>query len=158
MEYRKLFIVRCPRSGTSWVSKFFWHHPDVVSGAESHAYMIIFDHFTYFKRLNFRERMRLTIFLKFYNPIPCLIGFKSKDIFKSILSTYKIYRMRKYIGLHRYIVFEKFKKLINNVKAMDEISDYEKAEIIIEAVFDEFFFSSGGKENDLFVEKTPLHI
>src|SRR5690242_1009216 len=41
--YPKLFVVGCPRSGTSWVQAIVSAQPRVISSSESHAYETIFD-------------------------------------------------------------------------------------------------------------------
>lgn len=39
MMYRKFFVVGCPRSGTSWLTKMIGSHPNILKvPSESHAY------------------------------------------------------------------------------------------------------------------------
>ncbi len=59
-SYKKVFVVGCPRSGTSWTSEMISQHSDIVKlYGEGHLYKLFYDPFTYLKQLKWRQRLNL---------------------------------------------------------------------------------------------------
>ncbi|MGD1804424.1 sulfotransferase domain-containing protein [Dapis sp. BLCC M126] len=61
MVYRKLFLVGCPRSGTSWLTKMISRHLNIVRvPSESHAYSVIYHYFTYLKKQTLKKKIEIS--------------------------------------------------------------------------------------------------
>lgn len=100
MTYRKLFIVGCPRSGTSWLNRMIGSHPDVLPVPnETHTYSIIMNNFTYLKNQKLKKRFRSLGSIKWiwrcYGLKPLLFGIESEDLWQGILRQYKIFQKGK---------------------------------------------------------------
>jgi len=153
MDYQKLFITGCPRSGTGWVLSIFQNHPSVISLSESHAYPIVFEPFLKYGWKKIFKNYILPLFL-------------NKGIrWKRVLNNYDKYHNKEYnlkeyysVGLRNCIDRNKFCKIIEETKTKKKLSDIEKAEFIINYAFDSFFIKSKGTMDNLFVEKTPSHL
>ena len=92
MTYPKLFIVGCPRSGTSWVTSLVSHHPDVVAvPIETHAYPLVYEPFVQLPEQTLMTRLKSWKgILRRYGVMPLLFGFQSSDIWRGILRDYQI--------------------------------------------------------------------
>jgi hypothetical protein len=131
--YRKLFVVGCPRSGTTWITSILANHPQVINTAESHAYPTVLGPFT-------ERRLR------------------GDPGWRVVLTRYDLMADRDWnVGLHRYTDRKTLRDLIVTARARPEWSDEHAAQHVIEWVFDHFFATHGGTPERLFVEKTPAH-
>ena len=159
--YRKVFIVGCPRSGTTWLAQMLRLHSQVIaSQRESHVYPLIYDPFTYMSMWNFRQRIKAGKWiLRNYGMPALLIGLTPEILWRGILSTYKIYQRNDEVGPHLLVSYPDLKHLMNQVEDQYHQSDYyTKANHLIEQIFDLFFQKAGGTSHHLFLEKTPMHI
>jgi hypothetical protein len=130
--YRKLFVVGCPRSGTTWVQKIFQAHPHVVGTDESYAF---------FRITQSVERGR-------YDP---------RGWGRLLYQFDRDQRRGKHVGLHRYVDRPHLRRL-----AIDAIrsgsSDQAVADRLIDGIFDDFYRRVSNDQTELFVEKTPSHL
>ncbi|MBX2865875.1 MAG: sulfotransferase [Leptolyngbyaceae cyanobacterium MAG.088] len=157
--YKKIFVVGCPRSGTSWLQKMMTRHEQVIPVKnESHIYRLIYEPFTYITKLSAQRRWQsCPNFVRNFGPTALLFGATSSDVWNSILKNYRIYQKNNDIGLHHLINYQHLKILINQVK-QDSGSDLEKAQQLIGFILDHFFEKVGGQPNQFLLEKTPFHI
>lgn len=158
-KYKKLFVVGCPRSGTSWLTQMIAQHQDVVPAfKESHAYSLIYHPFTYLPKLKLKQRAKSWRWLiRNYGVIPFLMGIKSDHIWQGILRSYKIYQQGNRIGLHFLLDYPQLQQIVAEVRSLPG-NDLSKAQEAIEKVFDAFFYRAGGGSEQVFLEKTPMHI
>ncbi len=169
-QYPKLFVVGCPRSGTSWVTKLIASHPHITAvPIETHAYPLIYEPFI--RLPNQTRSQRLHSWkgtLRRYGPLPLFFGFKSSDIWRGILRNYQILNKENSHGLRLLASYATFKSLIQTQHGQSDTgpeieretetkTDLEKAEQVIEDLFD-LFFQQNGSVGHTFLEKTPMHL
>jgi hypothetical protein len=135
--YPKLFVVGCPRSGTSWIRDILQLHPRVVSGWESHAYPSVYEA------------------LRDADP-------RRADAGQGLLARVRREHDAGAVGLSRYIGADPLARLLDAALARwrsEPTWTYANAAAwLVRAVFDRYFTLIGGRPQDLFVEKTPLHV
>ncbi|GAF93326.1 unnamed protein product, partial [marine sediment metagenome] len=135
--YRKLFVVGCPRSGTSWIRDILQLHPRVVSGWESHAYPSVYEA------------------LRDADP-------HHSDTGRVLLERVRREHDANAVGLARYIGIDPLAQLLD--AALDRWRSEptrtwsDAASWLVRAIFDRYFTLVGGRPRDLFVEKTPHHV
>lgn len=133
-RYPKVFVVGCPRSGTSWVQGILSRHPLVVTSQESHAYANI------------------------YAPVAAR-GRQSIAAWTKVLQRHDIgEREKRWVGLHWWLNRGELLDLIEWAFAADGLSAEEAAETVIAAMFDSYFLGRGGDESHTLLEKTPAHL
>jgi hypothetical protein len=132
--YPKLFVVGCPRSGTSWVQGIFAAHPLVVTSQESHAYENIYDPVT--------TRRRESV-----------VGW-TKVLHRHDIAE----REARWVGLHWWVNRATLLQFIEWAFAADGVSATDAAETVIEALFDSYFVSHSGDATKTLLEKTPGHL
>jgi hypothetical protein len=131
--YPKLFVVGCPRSGTTWVASMLQRHPRAIGTVESHAYDTVLGPFL------FR-------------------GLRGDAGWRVVLTRYELMKSKPWgVGLHRYVSRPTFYRLVAAARAERLPSDVERAEWLIAWIYDRFFADRGGTGADLLVEKTPRH-
>ncbi|MEM9264219.1 MAG: sulfotransferase [Cyanobacteria bacterium P01_F01_bin.13] len=159
ITYKKIFVVGCPRSGTSWLQKMMVRHENVIPVKnESHIYRITYEPFTYITKLSAQRRwQRWQHFVRHFGPTALLFGATSSDVWKSILKSYRIYQRNNDIGLHHLIDYQHLKTLMNQVR-QGSGSDLDKAQKLIGLMLDHFFQKVGGQPHQSLLEKTPFHI
>ncbi|MEM7793105.1 MAG: sulfotransferase [Cyanobacteria bacterium P01_C01_bin.118] len=159
ITYKKIFIVGCPRSGTSWLQRMLSTHDKIIPVKnESHLYRLIYEPFTYITKLSAKRRwQRWHHFARHFGTTALLFGATSSDVWKSILKSYQIYQKNKDIGLHHLISYKQLKVFIHQVKQHSD-SDLENAQQLISLILDHFFEQAGGDPQQFFLEKTPFHI
>jgi len=133
-DYRKLFVVGCGRSGTSWVQGIIAAHPRVITTQESHAYEAVYDPVTR------RSAASLNAW--------------TKVLHRHDLSE----REARWVGLHWWINRADLLDLVDWGLHSGLIGDDDAAESVIEAIFDTYFVSRGGTADNMLLEKTPGHI
>jgi hypothetical protein len=133
-DYRKLFVVGCGRSGTSWVQGIIAAHPRVITTQESHAYEAVYDPVT--------RRGRASV------------NAWTKVLHRHDLSE----REARWVGLHWWINRADLLDLIDWGLHATGATDADAAESVIEAIFDTYFLSRGGTTEMMLLEKTPGHI
>lgn len=156
--YRKLFIVGCPRSGTSWVTTLIAGSPEVVVvPAETHVYRLVYEPFVELPTWSLQRRLRSWkgIFRR-YGPKPLLMGFQAPDIWRGILRDYQILNRPNSHGLHALVQCSELKALLKTARTQLG-SEQEKAENLIAALLD-CFFEQHGSPDQVLLEKTPMHI
>jgi hypothetical protein len=135
--YRKLFVVGCPRSGTSWIRDILQLHPRVVSGSESHAYPSVYEA------------------LRDADPRDAGAG-------QALLVRLRRERDAGAVGLARYIGGDPLTQLLDAAlarwRAEPAWTWRDAAAGLVRAIFDRYFTLVGGRPGDLFVEKTPQHV
>ncbi|HEY5011752.1 MAG TPA: sulfotransferase [Acidimicrobiia bacterium] len=132
--YPKLFVVGCPRSGTSWVQGVLSAHPSVITSSESHAYENIYD------------------------PV-VRRGRKSVVAWTKVLHRHDLAeREARWVGLHWWVNRATLCHLIEWALSADGVSAADAAESVVEAVFDSYFLDHGGDEHKTMLEKTPGHL
>ncbi len=160
LPHRKLFVVGCPRSGTSWAAEMLAQHPDIVKLAgESHLYKLFYDPFTYLEKLTWKKRIekRAWIF-KNFGIAPIITGFNSRNIWAALPRIYRFYqRSGQYSGPHMCVDYPKFLALVEKAKS-EEGSDLTKVSRLIESVLAFSFYEQGGDRNKIMLEKTPMHV
>ena len=132
--YRKIFVVGCGRSGTSWVQGIIGAHPRVITTQESHAYETVYEPVT--------RRNRASV------------NAWTKVLHRHDLSE----REARWVGLHWWINRAHLLDLIDWGLHASGAGDADAAESVIEAVFDTYFLSRGGTSENMLLEKTPGHI
>jgi len=131
--YRKVFIVGCPRSGTTWLLRLFAGHPAVVSGRESHAWRDV---------AGIYEREG-----------PPAVRWAR------VIRRYDVMSEEQpWVGLRWYVDRGTFVRLVEEVGADVRLADADAADEVIERVFDTFFALRATNPADVFVEKTPAHL
>jgi hypothetical protein len=135
--YRKLFVVGCPRSGTSWIRDILQLHPRVVSGFESHAYPSVYEA------------------LRDADPRDAAAG-------QALLERVRREHEAGAVGLARYTGTGPLAQLLDATlarwRAEPTWTWREAAGWLVRAIFDRYFTLVGGRPRDLFVEKTPQHV
>ncbi|MEO0538915.1 MAG: sulfotransferase [Cyanobacteria bacterium P01_A01_bin.123] len=152
----KLFIVGCPRSGTSWVTTLIAGHPDVVMvPIETHIYRLIYEPFLELPTWDYHQRLRSWKgILRRYGLKPLLLGLQPADIWRGILRDYQILNHPDSYGLHALADYDDLKAFIKTVKPGNEL---EQAEDLIAHLFD-LFLKRHGRPGQTLLEKTPMHI
>ncbi|MGD1855928.1 MAG: sulfotransferase [Leptolyngbyaceae cyanobacterium] len=159
--YPKLFVVGCPRSGTSWVTSLISAHPGVVTvPRETHVYRLVYEPFIELPKWNWQQRLRSWKgILRRYGLKPLLFGFLPRDIWQGILREHQILNRPNSHGLHGLVNHRDLKALIEAIRR--EVPDTDggllQAEELIAAMFDRFF-EQHGKPGQTVLEKTPMHI
>jgi len=133
VTYSKVFVVGCPRSGTTWVADILGRHPRVVRGRESHLFPTV--------RRSVGTRGRLS-------------AMAWARLFYGIERGRQLGRMA---GLHHYVDRHTLARLGRSVLA-EGGNDDEVAARLVRAVLDSYFSGRGGTRDRVLVEKTPLHI
>ncbi|ESA33275.1 sulfotransferase [Leptolyngbya sp. Heron Island J] len=159
ISYKKIFIVGCPRSGTTWLQQMLAKHEAVIPiKRESHIYRLVYEPFTYITRLDAQQRwQRWRYFLQHFGPSALVFGATSADLWNSILKSYRIYQKNNDIGLHHLISYQQLVTLIHQVKQTPG-SDLERAQTLVSLILDSFFAQVGGQPQQFLLEKTPFHI
>jgi len=135
-------------------------HPSVVKlKGESHLYKLLYDPFTYLKKMPLRSRLkRRSWILKHYGPIPILTGFNSNNLWRGLLRTYRFYEWSgESSGPHMAVDYETFKTLVHQASA-GEGDDLSKVTQLIKSVLEVSFYAQGGNSSQIMLEKTPMHI
>jgi sulfotransferase family protein len=133
-DYRKLFVVGCGRSGTSWVQGIIASHPRVITTQESHAYEVVYDPVT--------RRGRASV-----------------NAWTKVLHRHDLTeRKARWVGLHWWINRAHLLDLIDWGLHAAGTTDADAAESVIEAIFDTYFVGRGGTEQNMLLEKTPGHL
>jgi Sulfotransferase family len=132
-RYPKLFVVGCPRSGTSWVQRILGDHPRIVTSQESHAYENIFRPVTSGGRTS--------------------VAAWTKVLHRHDLEE----REARWVGLHWWVNRATLVDLIEWAFAAEGISDADAGETVIQAVFDSYFLARG-HAGQVLLEKTPGHL
>ncbi|MEO1590245.1 MAG: sulfotransferase [Cyanobacteria bacterium J06632_22] len=156
--YPKLFVVGCPRSGTSWVKSLVGGHPDVVSvPTETQAYRLIYEPFLRLPKQPLQERLKgWKGILRRYGPKPLLLSFDTQDIWQGILSNYDILNKPDSYGLHGLASREAFKGLLQQAQVSPG-DRLKQAENLIAGLLDHFYQQQGYPGMSL-LEKTPMHL
>ncbi len=159
--YPKLFVVGCPRSGTSWVTALIAGHPNVVAvPRETHVYRLVYEPFVELPRWNWQRRLRSWKgILRRYGLKPLLFGFQPADIWQGILREHQILNRPDSYGLHGLLSYGELRSLIKAIRAQvpETNRGLVQAEELIAAMFDRFF-AQYGKPGQAILEKTPMHI
>ena len=161
--YRKIFVVGCPRSGTSWTSKMISQSSAVVRlPGESHLYKLLYDPFTYLPKIGWRKRIkRRTWIFKHYGVGgigPLLTGFNSQNMWAGLAQVYRFYKWSGHgSGPHMCVDYEEFLELIEAARA-EKGDDLTRVKQLIESVLEAAFYAQGGDRNKIMLEKTPMHI
>ncbi|MGD1898937.1 MAG: sulfotransferase [Phormidesmis sp.] len=157
-DYPKLFVVGCPRSGTSWVTKLIASHHTVVEiPIETHAYPFLYEPFLRLPAQRLPSRLRSWKgIVRRYGLWPLLLGFESSDIWRGILRNYEILNTENSHGLRLLADYSTFESLLQTAQLRPG-PDLEKAEQLIGDLFD-LFFQEKGQAGSTLLEKTPMHI
>ncbi|MEL6139896.1 MAG: sulfotransferase [Cyanobacteria bacterium J06628_6] len=158
VTYPKLFVVGCPRSGTSWVTSLIAGHPEVVAvPVETHAYRLIYEPFLTLPDQPLAHRLRSWKgILRRYGPKPLLLGFAPADIWRGILRDYDILNHPHSHGLHGLANTADFRVLVAAAQKNSKLASVQ-AEDLIQLLLDRFFQQQNCPGLTL-LEKTPLHI
>ena len=157
----KLFVVGCPRSGTSWVTALIAAHPDVVVvPRETHIYRLVYEPFVELPRWSWQRRLRSWKgIVRRYGLKPLLLGFQPANIWPGILRDYQILNRPDSHGLHGLVSYGELKALIRAIRS--DIPETNRglvqAEELIAAMFDRFS-ERYAHPGQTILEKTPIHI
>jgi hypothetical protein len=130
VAYPKVFVVGCPRSGTTWVAEALAAHPRAFGGSESHAY-----------------------------PIVCgsLSGDDGVLPWARLIYAYdRGVILARPTGLHHYVDRTTLLRLSRSVRALHDAD--HAAGALIRGVFDSYYLASEHRDDAVLVEKTPQHI
>jgi hypothetical protein len=134
VAYPKVFVVGCPRSGTTWVADILSRHPRVIGGErESYVYPAVT------RSIGSGGRWSITAWARL------LYGVERGR------------QLERTTGLHYYVDRRTLVDLGRRVLAEDRADDEVVADVI-RAILDSFFVRSGGTPDDVLVEKTPIHL
>lgn len=164
-RYPKLFVVGCPRSGTSWLTRMIQTHPDIIAvPGESHVYSLIYEPFTYLTKLGFKKRLkRYRDILRYYGFFPLFRGIETEDIWQGIINAYQIYQTNskgKGCGIHNLVTEADLKEMIRKIRQHQD-SELAKSKELIQCIFDSYFYKVKSKREEgqyVFLEKTPMHL
>jgi hypothetical protein len=131
--YRKLFVVGCPRSGTSWVQGILAAHPDVITSQESHAYENVFDPITAAGAHDLRAWTKIV---------------HRHDMGE---------REGRWVGLHWWVNRRQLLDLVEWALHAPG-SAAEVSERVIQAIFDHLVASRSATASTVLLEKTPSHL
>lgn len=132
-RYRKLFVMGCPRSGTTWLASMLQQHPCVIATTESHAYSTVLGPFV-------QDRAR------------------GDAGWRRVLTRYDLMAHRPWgVGLHRYVDRRTLCRFIAAARAHPTWSDETAALEVIRWSLDHFFAARDGTSTNVLVEKTPAH-
>lgn len=157
----KLFVVGCPRSGTSWVTSLIAGHRDILSvPRETHVYRLVYEPFIELPKWNWQKRLRAWKgIVRRYGIKPLLFGFQHKDIWQGILRDHQILNRPDSHGLHGLVSYGDLQLLIRAIRA--EVPESNRglvqAEELIAAMFNRFY-TQHGQPGQTVLEKTPMHI
>ena len=154
---RNLFVVGCPRSGTTWLSKMLNQHQDIIKVPyETQAYPYIYNTFEYAQTLSFQQRIRkIKRLIKCYKLKSIIFGFQSTDLWYGILKQYQKFEDGR--GLHNLVSEQELNNLIQMIREQPE-DDLVKARKLIVKIFELGILKFGVKPNQIILEKTPRHI
>lgn len=160
VDYSKLFVVGCPRSGTTWLREMLRLHPDVINlPTESFAYIKIYKPFIELPQLRLKNRLRrIKNILSNYGFRTLVVGYSFDDIIKSILNDYNSSKLSNQVGLHTIIGEVELSQLIDSVRLQSNLDDKQKACQIINSIFNKYYEQAGGDGRQTLVDKTPNHI
>jgi hypothetical protein len=151
VKYKKLFIIGCPRSGTSWVRLIFLNHPSVIGiSSESHIYPIIMKPFLRLFRNESTDNGVWEHILERYDELAQNFG--KKGFFNK--SGHWVSGNGNLVG---YVERKRLYEFIQQAKTEKGLSDIKRAQLVIDNIFDDFFIANGGTNKHLLVEKTPTH-
>ncbi len=155
--YLKIFIVGCPRSGTTWIRNMLDMHTNVIAfPTETHMFNIIYDPLITLPQLNLLSRLRHTGQILRYHSFRTLFrGYSLKDISTSIQNKYKYHKANKPVGLHPFISLTEFNELIDEVFSQLNLGYDQKACQLISSFLDYYYRMQGGDGKKVLVEKTP---
>lgn len=164
---RNVFIVGCPRSGTSWLSNMLGAHGDVIQiREESWVYKYVYEPFEYIHKFNFRRRIRNRKWLTKRYPLRAiLLGIQSKDLWDGLLKEYVngkngttgFPERHQHIGIHNLVSEQDFSQLVQATRKLPE-KDLIKARRLIVKVFEQCFLGLDGQPHQVLLEKTPDHV
>jgi len=154
MNYKKLFIVGCGRSGTTWIHSIFLQHPCVVSfNGETMVYLSIMSQFLPINyNLTFMETIRkinLQTIKFFFNT-----KIKKEGVWEQVIKGQN--QFKKDI-LMPSTTKEELLAFIKKANFKEGLSEIERAKLVIDMIFDDIFIRNGGNKDKLFVEKSPSH-
>jgi hypothetical protein len=130
---RKVFVVGCPRSGTSWVKNLLAGFFQIVSGPESHAYPQIVGPFSD-------------------------LGLRGAAGWQRVLDRFERRAARGlHVGVHTWIDRGALLRLIDAALHERSVPDERVAERVVEAVLDHGARGRGATAGHVVVEKSPLH-
>jgi hypothetical protein len=129
---RLLFVVGCPRSGTTWVRDILADHPATIAGRETHMYQDVFT--------------------------PLVRGGRDEGWARLLLVDQK-HRNRGTGGhLQAWIDREAFLSLVVRAMASEAPSLEDVAEQLIAELYDHILAVRGATADDVLVDKTPWHL
>ena len=133
-----VFVVGCPRSGTSWVRSIFDAHPQVVSGEESHLFPTLFHAFAGRGRIPERRAAALTTY--------------DRSARGEILGAHS--------GPHNWVGRERLNELLDEflLDTTDRRLLAVGARGALGTILEEYAEDAGADANTVLVEKTPGHL
>lgn len=135
-EYPRLFVVGCPRSGTTWVTQMLGAHPNSIFTRESQAYGLA-------------QRV--------LEPIHWSDAVETRVAFTEAYERQKKQR----VGLHNYVTSREFAACLSRsldwALSRPQCSNLEFGMRVVQEVYDLYFWKRGGTADDLFIEKSPSH-
>ncbi len=158
-DFKKIFVVGCPRSGTTWLTKMLEKHPLTISSQEeSHTYSLIYEPFSYLQKMKLNKRLkRWEWIIKYYGLIPIFTGITEDDLWKGIIRAHQLWKRKSKLGLSCLIEKNELEELIKSVRK-EPYDNLTKAKLLIDRIFTLYFEKQGGDYSNYFLEKTPFHI
>lgn len=137
-ERPTVFVVGCPRSGTTWVRSILAAHGSIVSGPESHLFAALYGPATASGSVAQRKTAALDAFDRsvrgeLYGPSAGPDRWVSRDVLSGLLDTYL-------------------------VAGDDEAACVDSARQIFEVILEDYAAAAGADSRTILVEKTPHHL
>jgi len=131
---RKLFVVGCPRSGTTWVRDILAQHPLTITGPETHLYQDVFR--------PLRRR-----------------GVRRVRTWAEVLARYdENRRLGRTDRLNRWLGRDRLLDLVVRAMASTSTSDVEVAEQLVAEIYDAILDDLGAGPDGVLVDKTPTNL
>ena len=132
-----VFVVGCPRSGTTWVRSIFDAHPQVVSGEESHLFPTLYHAFAGRGPISERRAAALTAY--------------DRSARGEILGAHS--------GPHNWVVRERLNDLLDEFLLDDtDRRQLAASRAALGTILEEYADTTGADANTVLVEKTPGHL
>lgn len=135
-SYAKVFVIGCPRSGTTWVTQMLASHPMTIGAGESHLFPDVY--------------RRIVEHRGDVSELP-----------EMLLRQCESKSDQKFVGAHQYVAPQRLAEIVEHALRRGRRKGWDRETMageVVRVVLDEFFLRRGGSGEDVLVEKTPTHV